>query len=212
MKKLLFILLPFLWSCETVIQLDVDDPPSDAIVIQGIVTDSFANNLISITRGLGLYDNPNYTGQTADTVYVTELDASGNFIRNIPYVEILGDSLPGLYLSQVPYSGIVDNYYQLHVRVLGKDYFAEERMLRVAPMDSLVVKIDEEERKNPGEKGRYYQVLLYAKEPPETIDYYSWNFYRNDTLENNEGRSFYYADDKLIQESINGFPAPLYYA
>ena len=31
-------------------------------------------------------------------------------------------------------------------------------------------------------------------------------------MENNDGRSLFYSDDKLIQESINGFPAPVYYA
>ena len=41
---------------------------------------------------------------------------------------------------------IKKNLTVCNLKVMGQDYFAEERMLRVAPMDSLVVRVDEEER------------------------------------------------------------------
>ncbi len=213
-----------MFACTEVIELDVNQTPDNEVVIQGLVTDSFSNNLVVISNSLGLYDDPEFRGIAGAEVFVEEFDGEGNLLDKYDYVDLGAgsDTAAGFYFSSVPFRGVADNIYRLTVNLANKTYTAEDQLRPVAPMDSLVVEIDEDRKKDleSNEKidslhedfGRYYQLLLYATEPPQTIDYYQWNFYRNGELENNEGRSLFYSDDKLIQESINGFPAPVYYA
>lgn len=213
--------LPLLFSCEEVIQLDVDQAPTDRIVIQALVTDSVRFYPVLISKSLGLYDDPDFRGVADAIVKIEEWDPNmENMLREFFFIGLGGDETEGLYVSVDSFGGIVGNNYKLIVQAEGKEYTATETLLRVAPMDSLVVELDQERKEDleeqndlsPQDTGRYYQLLLYATEPPNTIDYYQWNFFRNGELENEDGRALFYADDKLIQESIEGFPAPVYYA
>ncbi len=211
-----------MFACTDVIELDVDQVPDDRTVIQAMVTDSLMNHVVIISRSLGLYDTPEFRGITGATVYIEEWDSAGeSMIRSFDYVELTNGDEGGLYISTNPFAGVHGRLYKLFINAEGKDYLAEDQLRPVAPMDSLVIRIDQERKEDLEKQNldstdedfeRWYELLLYATEPPNTIDYYKWNFYRNDTLENNEGRSLYYSDDKLIQENIDGFPAPLYYS
>ena len=71
----------------------------------------------------------------------------------------------------------------------------------VTTIDSLSSRINEDERDDPGITGKFYEVLMFAKEPQATTDYYLFKFYRNDSLTVDFDTDIYYADDELLGEN-----------
>jgi hypothetical protein len=85
-------------------------------------------------------------------------------------------------------------------------------MYRVTSIDSLTYGIDQDELDDPEDEGKFYEVLIYAKEPQETKDYYLFDFYRNDSLLVGSPDEIYFSDDIALGEEINGVQSPIYYA
>jgi hypothetical protein len=79
-------------------------------------------------------------------------------------------------------------------------------------MEKLEYRVNEDEQRDPEDPGRFYEVLLFVKEPKETRDYYLFKCYRNGNLEYANETDIYLADDELIGENIDGIPLPLFYA
>ncbi len=146
-------------------------------------------------------------------VVVTDSKGAG-----FEYVEQPNDL--GLYLSQEVFRGEVGVTYSLDVTLGNKTFHASEELMRVTTIDSTIYRIDERRKadleKNPDDvdeedKDRYYEVLMYTKEPQETVDYYLFKFYRNGEVSNFDGQDIYYADDVIVQENINGVAANDWY-
>jgi hypothetical protein len=170
MKNILVLIsaVLFLTSCEKTVHLDLNQTPQK-VVIEGFVTDRADHNYVKVTRTNDFYSTGSTPRVTDATVMVQDND--GNIFNFVHYQGESQDSV-GYYFPEIPFNGVVGKTYSLSVVVDGKTYTAEDELLRIVPMEKLEYRINEEEKDDPEDPGRYYEVLLFVKEPKETKDYY----------------------------------------
>jgi hypothetical protein len=209
MKKALIysLLLITVAACDEAVVLDLEET-TPKVVIEGQVTDHTGYQFVKVSKSSGFYT----TGKTpriTDATIVVE-DDLGNRFDFVHNPRNHADSA-GYYLPQVPFVGAIDRTYTLTVVAEGQTYTATDKLNSITTIDKLEYRIDEDEREDPEDPGRFYEVLLFVKEPKETRDYYLFKTYRNDSLTYNTETDVYYADDELVGESIDGFPLPIFY-
>ena len=189
-------------SCEEVINIDVEQAPSQ-LVIDGLVTDEDTIHVVRLSLSGG-FDGSVPAEVTNAMVEVR--DNLGNIYNYTHNPEGL-DSLQGYYYSDQKYMGRVNGIYQLDVSVGTKSYTAMDTLRAVSSIDSLSIRIDDQAVKDSENDGKIYQVLLYAREPQETIDFYYFKFYRDSVLEVDD--NIYVFDDKVLGGSLDGLPSPI---
>lgn len=211
MKLNIFLLLVVtvaLSACEKTVMLDISQSQS-RVIIEGLVADVPGYQYVKVTRSSGFYE----TGSSPriENASVTVTDDAGNrydFVHNPG-----GDAdSTGYYRPSIPFLGVAGRNYHLEVLVDEEVYEASDLLTPVTKIDSLTSQINEEEREDPDKAGKFYEVLMFAKEPQSSTDYYLFKFYRNDSLTVYSDTDIYYADDELLGESIDGVPSPVYYA
>jgi hypothetical protein len=195
-------------SCEKTVLLDLQQMPAK-VVIEGLLTNQPNYQFVKVTRTSGFYGS-GATPRITDAIVLVEddLGAQFNYIHN-------PNNHPdsnGYYLPAVPFVGVIDRTYTLTVTVNGENYVAEDKLYNVTSIDSLDYQVNHNEMDDPKEDGKYYEVLMYAKEPQETEDYYLFKFYRNDSLKLYNPSDIYFSDDKTLGEEIHGVQSPIYYA
>lgn len=212
MKYISVLLIAFsalcFWSCEKTVLLDLNQMPSK-IVIEGLVTNQPGYQFVKVTRTDDFYGS-GATPRVTDATVTVEDDLGNEFV----YVHNPNNHADssGYYVPTIPFVGESGRTYHLTVIVSGEQYEAEDRLYDVTSIDSLKQQINNDEQADPKEDGKFYEVLMYAKEPQETSDYYLFKFYRNDTLKLYNPSDIYFADDKTLGEEINGVPSPVYFA
>ena len=189
-------------SCEKTVELDLEQT-EPATIIEGLITNQPGKQYIRISRSAGFYSSGQNPAVSGAIVRVE--DNEGNTFSFI-------EQEPGFYVPEAPFSGKVGNTYTLFAKVGQETYTASEPMNYVPPFDSLSIRIDPEEQAGPEDEGRFYEVLVYIKEPQATVDYYLAKFYRNDTIMNWDGEWAFAYDDLLLSEDISNLPVPFYYA
>ncbi len=195
-------------SCEKTILLDLNQGASH-VIIEGQVTNQSGYQYVRISRSVGFYTTGGAPAvQDAFVVVRDDLGNENQFIHNPGNLE---DSV-GYYLPEVPFVGEIGRKYKLSVEVDGELYEAEDVLNPVTAIDTLTYRINADEQLDPKESGKYYEVLLFAKEPQQSTDYYLFKFYRNDSLKVYSDTDIYYADDEVLGENIDGVPSPIYYA
>ncbi len=194
-------------SCEETIVLDIDQAPSN-IVIESTLTNELRRHKVKVTRTLDFYQTGRSPAVTNATVYITDdLGNRFDFVHNPDGVA----DMNGHYLSEIPFQAELFQTYTLQVAIDGVSYTATDELLPVTSIDSLTYRINFREFLDPQTPGRYYEVLLYAKEPQETKDYYFFKFFRNDSSIFVGPTDIYFADDVILGEEINGIPSPVLY-
>lgn len=211
MKTNIFILIIAgiaLTACEKTVILDITQN-TPRVIIEGLVTNQAGYQYVKVTRSSGFYE----TGASPriENASVSVSDDSGNhydFVHNPG-----GDAdSAGYYRPVTPFVGVIGRTYRLEVQVDEEFYEGSDLLSPVTKIDSLASQINEEEREDPDKVGKFYEVLMFAKEPQSTNDYYLFKFYRNDSLTVDFDTDIYYADDELLGENIDGVPSPVYYA
>jgi hypothetical protein len=179
------------------------------VIIEGLVTTEAGYQYVKVTRSSGFYESGASPRIQNATVSVS--DDAGN---RYPFVHNPGGKADsaGYYLPVTSFTGIVGRTYFLEVHVDEVLYEASDLLLPVTTIDSLTYRINEDEREDPDTPGKFYEVLMFAKEPQATTDYYLFKFYRNDSLIVDFDTDIYFADDQLLGENIDGVPSPVYYA
>jgi hypothetical protein len=209
MRKLFIsiVIVSVLVSCDKEIILDLNKTQSK-IVIEGLVTDQPNKQFVKVSSTAGFYSSGATPKITNAVVSVKDdLNNTYLFVHN---PNNHADSA-GYYLPQNPFVGEIGRTYTLTIISDGKTYSAEDKMASVTPIDKLEYRISEDEVKDPEEENKIYEVLVFAKEPQETKDYYLFKFYRNDTIKFADDNDIYYSDDVLLGENIDGIPSPNYY-
>ena len=210
MKKLIAIIFASVvfWSCDEPVVLDVTQGESRT-VIEGQVTNLAGGQYVKVSRSGGFYESGK-TPRVTDAS-VTVKDDAGNEFEFVHNPRNYADSA-GYYLPQAPFTGEVGRTYFLTVTVGDQVYEAQDKLIRVTPIDSLAYQIDEDEKEDPEDEGKFYEVLIYAKEPQDTEDYYLFKFYRNDSLKLDFDTDIYFTDDETLGENIDGVSSPIYFA
>lgn len=203
-----FLALAALVSCEKEYILDTN--PADAkVVIEGMVTDKPGYHFVKVTRSANFYD-AGKTPRVTDAI-VTVTDNEGVTTAFVHNPGNHPDSA-GYYKPAVPFAGVLGNTYRLTVIMNGQEYEGEDTLYPVTTIDSLTYRISEDEQSDPDHPGRYYEVLIYTREPQETRDFYLFNFYRNDSLKLANPEDIYFTDDVVLAEAINGITMPIYFS
>jgi len=210
MKNLLSLIVVAVvfWSCDEPVHLDVNQAEPQ-LIIEGQVTNVTGHQYVKITRSAGFYDS----GKTPRVIDATVLvrDDVGNEFSFIHNPGNQADSA-GYYLPQTPFVGEIGRTYKLEATVDGQLYEATDRLFYVTPIDSLAYRLDEEEQEDPEVYGKFYEVMIYAKEPQDTKDYYLFKFFRNDSLKTDFDTDIYFTDDETLGENIDGVSSPIYFA
>jgi hypothetical protein len=204
---LYFLIVVVFASCDEPFKLDLNQTP-DKVVIEGLVTDQPKMQGVKISRSTDFYGSGKTPRVTNAVVTVT--DDLGNVTSFIHNPRSHADS-SGIYVPASNFVGVIGRTYKLKVDVSGTTYEAEEKLSRVIPIDSLNYAADNDEEEDPEIEGRFYEVLMYAREPQDEENFYLFKFYRNDSLTYNIETDIYYSDDEILAEEINGIAAPIYY-
>jgi hypothetical protein len=212
MKNIFFLALMVvaLASCTETVKLDLNQQTPN-IVIDGQITNRAAMQCVKITRTVGFYDGGKTPRITNGTVLVE--DDAGNSYPFVHNPRNHADSA-GYYKPVTPFSGVVGRTYRLTVEVDGKTFTAQDRMFSILTIDRLTSRLTREldERDDPKEPGRIYELQMYAIEPQDEDNFYLFKFYRNDSLKYYNDTDVYVSDDALLAENINGITSPVYYA
>lgn len=201
-------LLAVMLSCEEGILLDVSQAPPQ-IVIEGLVTDRMDQHFVKLSESVDFY-NRDLTPRISNAM-VEITDSEGNTFTHIHNPNDHPDSM-GYYIPATPYQGKIGNSYTLTVNLEGTTYTAIDHLRAVTKIDSLSIRIDEEEEEDPDEEGRFYEILFYAIEPQDTKDFYLFKFYRNGEIVQDNPEDIYFSDDRALGETISDIPTAGYYA
>ncbi|WP_305983171.1 DUF4249 domain-containing protein [Roseivirga thermotolerans] len=204
----LYLFLVLTWSCEETIPIDSLQTESK-VVIEALVTNHEGRSYVKLSRSRGFYE----TGATpritnADVRVTTSLGETIVFVHN-PTAD---PEKNGYYWPNANFTGEVGLSYTLNVTVDGEVYTATEELLPVTTIDSLKVKVDDEELEDPEVPGRIYSVLFYAKEPQDRVDHYLFKFYRNDSILLDWPTDIYFSDDEVLGETIDDVEIAGYYS
>lgn len=192
-----------LWGCEETVELDLNQAPP-RYSIEGLITNELTDQYVKISTSTDFY-NQDGTPRVSDASVIVSDD------QNHEYLFTESETEPGRYTSR--FQGEIGSVYSMQVVLpTGEEFTALDKMYEVQPVDSLTWEIDENEQKDPEEEGLFYSLRIFAREPQETVDYYLFKFYRNDSLQNfNSQTGLFYADDELIGGYIYGLEAPAYF-
>lgn len=205
MKNLLYIIaaLIIFTSCEENIELETDQVEPKK-VIEAVITNLPGRQYVRLTTTSDFYSEEDLPAISNASVDVT--DSYGTLHH---YTE--SEDQPGYYFPDVDFVGEVNVTYSLDVNINGELFTASDVLLPVTPIDSLSVRLDEDEMSDPEDEVMFYKPLLYAKEPQDEVNYYLWKFYRNGEIYNDDGENLTISNDVAIGESIDGIESPYYY-
>lgn len=207
--KYAFFCIMILFSCEETVILETDQI-KPRLVVRSQLTTEMKFQIVELSLSVDFYYDQKPPAITEAAVSVTDLTTD-----SVYYFEHnrTGDPVnAGLYISEDPFEGLIDHTYQLEINWNGTVYLATEKMLPVTEIDSLTYRINPFEFANPGKEGFFYETLIHANEPQETMDYYFFRFYRNDSLIFAGENDVYFTDDKFFGEKISDLPAPIFYS
>ena len=190
------------FACEKTILLDPGQTP-EVYVVEGLITNANLKHQIKITKSQGFNDGGVSPGvSNAEVVVVDDKGWSMEFL----------ELQPGTYRAKEAFAGKIGHSYTLTIKHDDQVFAASETMNTMGTIDTLLTQIDLEEQAEPEEEGRFYDILVFMKEPQETENFYLVKFFRNGQVENFEGEDVYVFDDVIIGEELNALPGPVYYA
>ncbi len=211
MKKIyqlgLLLMLGSVLACEQTITLDAE-LNQEQLVVEGLITNSDLN-YVKLTRSRDFYSSGLAEGVL--NAEVTVSDNMGNVRRYVHNPDNV-PSLEGVYLPEVAFMPSVGTTYTMTATVDGTTYMAQETMQPVTKIDSLTVFLNEDEREDPDDEDRFYEVLFYAQEPQDRVDHYLFKFYRNGDLIKDAEEDIYVGEDEYLGEQIDDLPIAGFYA
>jgi hypothetical protein len=210
MKRIIVVGLFFaglLLSCEETIKLDLDQVQQQ-IIIEGVVTNNPNHQFIKVTRTLGFYQSGRPTPVTNATIVLHDNTGQSYPFSHNPTAN---NGQDGYYFPTAGFAGATGRTYRLEVQADNQIYEATDVLYPVTTFDSITYRLNEDQVEEPEEEGKFYELLMYAKEPQESKDYYLFKFYRNDTLITFFDTDIYSTDDILLGERIDGLPSPVYF-
>lgn len=196
-----------LLSCEETIVLDLNQT-QPRIIVEGLVSNQDGRQFVKVTRSVGFYDAGKPTPITTATVSVRDDLGNAFAFAHNPTGE---SKLAGYYYPVANFTGVIGRTYYLDLQVDNQTYQAQDQLMAVTTFDSIGYRLNEDQLEEPEEEGKIYELLLYAKEPQQSKDYYLFKFYRNDSLKVTNENEIYFTDDVLLGERIDGLPSPVFF-
>ncbi len=197
-NNLLFYILisTVLFSCTEVLVVDL--PADDEkLVIEGLLTTQAKRFQVKLSKTKSLSTTDGYPAVDGATIVLAD---------NVGNVDTLALLSTGVYQSKIAITGVVGRTYYLTVNVNGKSYIAEDKLLKVSPIDSLyAVYLKAGEEIGITEDG--YYVFFNSSDPPTEKNYYIYNMFRNN-LSVLDQTQIAVTDDRFFAPIIIGFRLP----
>jgi len=165
-------------SCEKDINWEVNESQT-RLIAEGMITDEYKQHSIALTKSHSYYNS-----DIPEPVCEAEVTIS---VDDTVYRFIEINVFPGLYMSQVPFSGVAGKSYYLSIKLKNeifgnKEYTAFSVLKQPFNLDSINIFFYE----NPSDGLFNYESKMYftifGKEPETTGDYYILKVYKNNTL------------------------------
>jgi hypothetical protein len=133
MNKYLFPILfllasPVFWSCEEVIELDLDEN-AGLLVIEGVVSSEPGKSFVSLTQTVGFYEENVFPGLSGANVIISDDDGQS---------WELTETSRGRY-THPDLTGQPGQTYSLDLEIEGKTYSATSTMPPLVSLDSLII-------------------------------------------------------------------------
>jgi len=176
MKSKIFILLPIIWifwSCQEVIQIDLNEGPQRLVVegrIEKIKGQVNGNQKIRLTTTGNYFSNQ--PAPPASDAFVTVSDEQGNIFS---FIE--SGQEPGVYEVNDLFAE-TGQTYTLRIDYRGEIYEAREILLPVADIDSIYQEFKSETLFD--EAG--IRIKIDFTDPPQPGNYYYWEQFRDDEI------------------------------
>lgn len=196
--KVLIIGLLFLNACTERIDIELDSTYTRLVVFGEITTEN-KHQTIKLSTSSDYFNNqasPKVSGalvevSTESTTYVFDEDPE----------------IPGLYISQTPFSGQIGQNYKLRIENIDIDqngeleaYSASSATPSIGILDSITISYYQ----NPFVSG--YRVSMYGSDPP-TKEWYAYKLLKNGVLLNDTLIKFsVQSDDFFNGQYVFGFP------
>lgn len=195
-------------GCDVPIDLDLDQTPPE-VTIEALLTNRPGEPFVRVTLSVDFY----YEGHATrlNDAIVTLRNDLGQSVAFSHYAGGSADSV-GYYLPPEGFAGQVGRIYTLTVFAQGKTFEATDSLKYVTSIDSLSYRPNRFAEQDPPSDGKTYELLIYAKEPQESKDYYLVKYYRNDSLTYNGDSDVYVLDDYGVGENIDGVPSAVLYS
>ena len=178
----------FLFSCETKVDLDINEGPKN-IVIDGGITDKAGHDTIflSLTQDYNSTDEFTYVGGA--TLVITE---------NETLIDTLQEVEKGVYVTQKIEKGVIGNSYKLYLKTPeGVEYQSTvETIQKGISIDSLYFRKSDELSFEPFLEEGYYGLLAFI-DPPEDQNFLSFRYTINGEKQNTPSDIDLY-DDKYV--------------
>jgi len=188
-------------GCTERIEIELDSTYT-RLVVEGHITNETKAHWVRLTKSVDYYSTT--PAPTISNALVTINDG----FKTDTLVESNNSDSAGYYLTPTNYFGKIDSTYLLKIDIPEeingeKQYTASSKLNPVAPIDSIRIEYFEDWY-------GYWEVQLFAWDPAETENYYTFNVYRNDTLLTYPVNEVSITDDSYFNGNyING--AAIYY-
>lgn len=181
MRAALYILAVLaLAGCKKIVQVDTSTAPPQ-IVIEGKITDKFADQIIVISKSIP-YD--------AIGKYPKISGATVSMIDNLGNVFVFAEGAMGSYTKKM--QGIYGRTYTLSVSLNNQTYNAKSTMPNLVKLDSIGVITNSffgRDQVNP---------VIYFTDPKEETNFYHFNFFVNNLI----SKRTYVSSDRLTNGNV----------
>jgi hypothetical protein len=186
------LFLAMLFSCQEEINLDLNTPSNQRIVVEGRITNELQHHRIRLSRTLSYFNNQLAPPVLNAEVYIIEEGTGSRF-----NLSLVNDTM-GYYETDM-LKGKAGETYSLIVNDGDNSYKATSYLDTVAQIDS--INYYYKYYSSVYEKQGFYIIRMSAFEPPPLGQVYMFYMYLNDTLYNNELVDTPYADDQFYNDT-----------
>jgi hypothetical protein len=163
-KAVYLLVIPILWSCEDVIDVDLKNG-EPLLVVDGWISNQNQTYTVKLTKSKPYFANTPATPVSVATLQLS--DNEGN-------TELLTETSAGVYQIQT-IKGKIGNQYTLRIVSEGETYEAKTEIKNVPPIDSLTYRYEKE--RSDLDEGIY--VRYFGPELPTPGDYFRVKVYKN---------------------------------
>lgn len=188
-------------GCTERIEIELDSTYT-RLVVEGHITNETKAHWVRLTKSVDYYHNtPAPT--ISDAIVTISVEDTTIILTESDHIDSAG-----YYKTTPDYTGVIGGTYSLEIELPEeidgeKNFSASSELNPVAPIDSIRIEYFEEWY-------GYWEVQLFAWDPVETEDYYTFNVYRYDTLLTYPINEITIIDDSYFNGNfING--ASIYY-
>ena len=194
-RKILYVILVAMVSAACTEKIDLKlDTTYTRLVVDGNIESDTGVYHVALTKSADYFSNEPVPRVSNATVFISDGTTPFPLHETQP-------GISGIYETETGFAGKIGKTYTLHIdlaeAISGKTGFDATCYLPpVTHLDSIKAEFHSEY----GKEGVWF-VKLWAQEPPDTVNYYLFNLYRNGKLMTDTITKMVVSDDKFFNGS-----------